>query len=262
MGSIQELQAVAKERGGLCISKKYYGNNIKHRWQCQNDHIWEATAGNVKSGKWCSICAGVQAHTIEAMHGLAKIKGGSCLSTFYVNRRQRLLWQCEEGHTWITQAASVIEGKWCPVCGIIKRSDSLRADIKEIKAIAQERGGKCLSQKYERSNEKLLWQCFLGHQWEAVLSSIKNGGWCPECSAGIGERICRIFMEQLFGEEFPKSRPRWLKSPEGTQLELDGYCMKLNLAFEHQGSQHFVKNDRFDKLDNSFERRFIFVFAD
>merc|ERR1712226_996679 len=30
---------------------------------------------------------------------------------------------------------------------------------------------------------KLRWQCAEGHQWEASLNSIKNGGsWCPTCA--------------------------------------------------------------------------------
>jgi hypothetical protein len=43
------------------------------------------------------------------------------------------------------------------------------------------------------------------------------------------------------GIGFPKARPNWLQSRRGTQLELDGYCEDLGIAFEHQGEQHFTE---------------------
>lgn len=254
MGSIKEVQAVAQKRSGICLSEKYLGNNVKLRWRCRHGHIWEATPANVKRGKWCPVCAGVKAHTIDEMAHLAKLKGGKCLNTSYVNRRRPLLWQCEEGHTWKAPADSIISGRWCPECGIRKRSKAQRGSIEEMQGVAEERGGKCLSTEYKNSNSPLLWECAHGHTWKATPGSVKSGTWCPECSAGLGERICRAYMEQLFGKKFPKARPRWLKSTEGTQLELDGYCAKLKLAFEHQGAQHFVNIDRFHTRENSFER--------
>lgn len=254
MGSIKEVQAVAQDRGGICLSDKYLGNNVKLRWQCKQDHIWEATPGNIKSGKWCPVCAGVQAHTIDKMYRLAKVRGGRCLSTSYINRRQPLLWECDKGHTWESPADRIISGRWCPVCGVIKRSDVRRGNIKEIQGIVEERGGKCVSKEYKNSNSSLLWECAQGHTWKATPGSVKSGTWCPECSAGLGERISRAYMEQLFGEKFPKDRPKWLKSPEHNQLELDGYCAKLHLAFEHQGAQHFQSVARFHTRQKAFER--------
>jgi len=43
---------------------------------------------------------------------------------------------------------------------------------------------------------------------------------------------------------FTKIKPNWLMGLKGRPLELDGYCEKLNLAFEHQGLQHYqdIKN--------------------
>jgi len=43
----------------------------------------------------------------------------------------------------------------------------------------------------------------------------------------------------MFNDIFPAQRPLWLINARGHQMELDGYCQKLNLAFEYQGEQHF-----------------------
>ena len=66
-----------------------------------------------------------------------------------------------------------------------------------------------------------------------------TGHWCPTCSSGISERICRALLERTTGVPFPKTRPSWLKNNRGRQMELDGYAQSLELAFEYQGYQHY-----------------------
>lgn len=54
------------------------------------------------------------------------------------------------------------------------------------------------------------------------------------------EETCRAYFESIFNEKFPNVRPEWLINPKtGQKLELDGYCEKLNLAFEYNGRHHF-----------------------
>jgi hypothetical protein len=53
------------------------------------------------------------------------------------------------------------------------------------------------------------------------------------------ENRCRDIFEGIFEKEFPSIRPDWLKNPAtGENLELDGYCDALKLAFEYDGGQH------------------------
>lgn len=102
---------------------------------------------------------------------------------------------------------------------------------------------------------KLRWRCAHGHEWETTPATVLiAGAWCPECSAGLGERLTRAAFEQVIGMPFPKARPPWLLSRRGTQLELDGYCETLGLAFEHQGEQHYTATAHYAKA-SAFERR-------
>ncbi|WP_144155550.1 hypothetical protein [Paraburkholderia sp. BCC1885] len=60
--------------------------------------------------------------------------------------------------------------------------------LADMQALADSRGGACLSDTYVSSRQKLQWQCHRGHAWWTMAASVKNGHWCPECA--IVER-CR-----------------------------------------------------------------------
>lgn len=47
--------------------------------------------------------------------------------------------------------------------------------------LAKSKGGKCLSDKYIRSDEKLMWMCANGHVWKSVPANVKRGNWCQKC---------------------------------------------------------------------------------
>lgn len=255
MGNLTEMLTVARSRGGKCLSEEYHGNNHKLQWQCDKGHTWAATPGNIKSGKWCPHCGGTHRLSIAEMRRLASEHGGLCLSDTYLNRKTKLSWQCEHGHIWLAMPDSIKSGKWCPLCGVQRRSTARSDSIETMHNIADQRGGKCLSNSYDGNHRKLTWMCSEGHTWQAVPSSIKAGTWCPECASGVGERICRAYFTQLFGCPFPKIRPKWLRTSRGTQLELDGYAESMNLAFEYQGVQHYSEDSHYHKTAKAFVLR-------
>lgn len=56
--SIEDIQALAKKRGGKCLSKKYTNSKIKLKFCCKEGHIWEARADAILyTNKWCPVCA-------------------------------------------------------------------------------------------------------------------------------------------------------------------------------------------------------------
>jgi len=56
--TIGEMQKVAKERGGECLSEVYVNSRTKLRWRCADGHEWKARPHNIKRGQWCPVCAG------------------------------------------------------------------------------------------------------------------------------------------------------------------------------------------------------------
>lgn len=54
--------------------------------------------------------------------------------------------------------------------------------LEDMKRIASEKGGWCLSEEYINQLTKLTWKCSEGHTWDTIPKHIRKGSWCPICS--------------------------------------------------------------------------------
>ncbi|STQ91711.1 zinc-ribbon domain-containing protein [Iodobacter fluviatilis] len=55
--TLENMQAFAKTRGGLCLSESFRNVNYKLTWQCHRGHIWQAPPSRVLHRSWCPQCA-------------------------------------------------------------------------------------------------------------------------------------------------------------------------------------------------------------
>jgi len=191
--TMDTAKEIAHSRGGVCLSEQYINNNTPMLWKCIKNHEWSARLTSVKNhNTWCPKCAigNRRTRTIKDMRKFAEKKGGLCLATEYVNRRDPLEWQCKEGHKWKASAKDIIKGTWCRKCSTpgrkcvipsqkiipvqghimpeqeftpIRRHDTQhrkcsqrRFNIDIANNIAQERGGKCLSTEYVNTDTPML----------------------------------------------------------------------------------------------------------
>lgn len=127
--SIDDLQSVARERDGECLSPTYLGTRDKHRWRCANAHEWLAIWDGVRRGSWCPLCSGniVDAHArLAEAQAAATGRNGRCLSTVYQGAQVKILWECKEGHRWQTRWYNVVRLKtWCRVCAHATRDATI-----------------------------------------------------------------------------------------------------------------------------------------
>jgi len=126
--NIDNMQEIARARGGKCLSTVYVNSGTHLWWQCAERHKWKAVPGNVVSGQWCPVCARRIAGagrrlSLKDMQVTAKKKGGRCLSMQYVNSATPLLWECKFGHRWKAAPSYVRYETWCPVCAKRRGSD-------------------------------------------------------------------------------------------------------------------------------------------
>jgi hypothetical protein len=116
-------------------------------------------------------------HSIAEMRELARHRGGTCLSKRYVNSHTCLLWRCAHGHQWEALPSTIIRGSWCAGCAGV-----LKLNLQIAREFAHKRKGFCLSTVYENNRQLLKWECKKGHVWEATMSNLSRGEWCPVCN--------------------------------------------------------------------------------
>jgi len=188
---------------------------------------------------------------IREMQTLSAAMGGKCIDNRYINAFHKLKWKCKNGHIWFARLSCIKDGCWCPYCANVKKKT-----INDMHKLAAKKEGTCLSEKYTNMITKLNWRCKNGHSWDALPSSISSGSWCPICSQGISERICRGFFEKIFKVKFNIGKYKWLLSPKKAPMQLDGYNKKLKLAFEYQGIQHYKLNGiRYTKQNLNYQKQ-------
>ena len=179
---------------------------------------------------------------------LATKNNGKCLSTSYINNCSSLIWQCSKGHQWQANYNNIKHGRWCPTCYKLEiRGNNRRLQSNVHREIAAKNNGKCLTEIYKNNKQKMIWECDKGHQWSSRLDAIKDqGSWCPKCRStkNYYENKTRSIFERIFQKSFESVRPDFLKNPEtDCNLELDGYCEELKLAFEYDGRTHYQEWD-------------------
>ncbi len=199
-GGISFMNALAKARGGKCLSAKYIRSRVKLKWKCGRNHIWETAPEVIMAGNWCPQCHGSLPGTIEKMQQLAKAKGGKCLSIKYAGSAIKLKWQCDKGHQWEATPAHISKGSWCHFCG-----GSARITADQIRQVAASKGGKYLSNNYKNRHTMLKWQCSEGHIWQSTYSHVSRGSWCPQCGK-IKYRESRRATEAM-KKNFLKNNP-------------------------------------------------------
>lgn len=238
--NLEWLSNKATELGFKLLSTEYKRLQGKYLWECQNGHQFTLIGYAVSEGSiQCKKC--INLSWLKKVTNEASQLGIKLLSTEYRKLITKYKWECQNRHQWNATANSVIIQKaGCSIC-------SLNEKYKQAVAVAQNRGFRLLDNVYKGSHTYYTWECPDFHQWEATLHNISQGSGCPYCNVHLNETKCRFIFEQLTDEKFIRTQKIL---PD--RLELDGYCKELNLAFEYNGEQHYM---RFSHISQkSFER--------
>lgn len=174
--NVQALQAIAKARGGRCLSDTYILEAPGMRWRCAEGHEWYTLPGNIRKGSWCPRCAGRK--SLADLQAMAAQHGGRCLARSMSESSHDALvrWECAEGHRFAIRTRCVQRGQWCPVCS--------KADTawQRARARAEQLGGACLDRAAPEGRARVRWRCAAGHVWRMSHVSVARGSWCASCS--------------------------------------------------------------------------------
>lgn len=237
--TVKDMCKIAQDRGFEFLSTKYMGMLKKHTWKCAQGHTWNSIPRPIKDGSGCPYCAGVKKLDINDMHKLARSRGFVFLSREANGVSKKYKWQCSIcNYKWQTTANSIQQGSGCAQC-----SGKARKTVDDFKRLAASKGFKFLSTKAMGVSQKHEWQCKNGHKWHAIPDGIRIGTGCPYCNNNVTEEKCRFIFESLTQKLFPSN---W--NILGN-LQLDGFCKELMMAFEYQGIQHYQFFARWHKSE-------------
>ena len=115
---ISNINDMAKNRGGKCLSKYYESKSTKLKWECEIKHSWYALYSLVKQGSWCPECSlNKTRNGIIQAKNIAIERGGECVDTKYINAHTRMQWKCKLGHMWVASFHKIKNSnRWCPKC--------------------------------------------------------------------------------------------------------------------------------------------------
>lgn len=192
--TIDDMRAIASERGGRCLSVTYINQRSPLKWECSAGHQWEACGGQIKGsrnkpGTWCPDCgrqrsARKRAQTRDDMVKLAATKGGTFASEDYLGAWVKHRWHCREypAHPeFAMKPGSVTQGSWCPKC-----AGNAKPTLDELQDLARSHSalGRCVSDLYVDGKTPLEWECgVVGHPsfWLPYVRVKHDSSWCKLC---------------------------------------------------------------------------------
>lgn len=96
-----------------------------------------------------------------------------------------------------------------------------------------------------------LFESLIGSKNKKIIILLKKLKRNRFVTTSIGEESLRSFLNKVFKTRFIKVRPKKLINPKtGRKLELDGFCKKTKIAFEHDSKLH--NNKSRDKVKDDF----------
>lgn len=191
--SLNDCESLATSHGGVLVSTKYKSSAAPLKWHCAKGHAFELSVDHVREGRWCAVCNKAEKFKKMMMvcHQLAANKKGKCLATEFKTKGQRMLWQCEAGHTWDASLDSIERGSWCPKC--IGRLKS----VSDMQKIALNNDVEFAGDSYLGSKIAHKWKCQCGNVGLAKIHQLKNKQWCVDCKNQEVKDLDQVLIQKV-----------------------------------------------------------------
>lgn len=174
------------------------------------------------------------------------------LDNTYIRSDIQMKMECPKGHIFSMSWKVFRKGHRCSYC-----AGKRQYNIEEVRNIFEKESYTLLSDNYSSNRDKLRVIGPDNKEYEVTFFGFNTGGSRPHLKGQYGqtEEECRTIFQDITKKNFVKVRPDWLKNPDsGRNLELDGYCEELKMAFEFDGRQHFEHTFKDDDLQDLIKR--------
>ena len=236
---------------------KYLGGKEKIAITCKTHGLFYQIAADHMHGNGCSKCYGNNLSNSESFIKKANIIHNykyNYVKAHYINENSKVVITCLTHGDFCQSPHSHLSNTGCMKC--TNKEKLTIAKFIERAVIVHKYKYNYDLVNYKNTYHKVIIICSVHGKFNQTPKAHLNGHGCSKCAIGFGERYCRYSFEKIFNEKFINCNPDFLKYKRN--LQLDGYCKELNIAFEYQGPQHYeiVKkyNSNQDILNAQIER--------
>ena len=168
-------------------SMVFPGSPKKYEWLCPNGHTYSASPRQLtQSHSGCPTCnsLGFKHSGLLEQWDFDKNQYDPFLISSGSNKK--VYWKCELGHSWeATVNSRTSAGTGCNYClGKLATPEHnfAQAHPERAKFWDYEKNPDSPTDLTPSSNKKRCFVCKAGHSFEAKLTNIHNGKWCPYCA--------------------------------------------------------------------------------
>lgn len=238
---IKQLWEIVKLKGGKIKEGEIYKNNsTKMTFIDKIGNEFKMTPANIKSGQWSpyeSKKVRDPEYHMKQLEEIVKSKGGKVKKgEKYINANTKMIFIDSLGNEFKMSPTLIKTGSWSPYeSGNVSNNPDYH--MQKLMKIVESKGGKIKEGEiYKNNSTKMIFIDQLGNEFKMAPANIKSGNWSPY-EKNCFEHVCRQIIEQLYDKKFKSS---WdiIKRKGKRNLQLDGYCPELKIAFEYQGIQH------------------------
>lgn len=241
MGRLTTSEVNKRLRGrSIELTSKYTHSKDRGTFRCLAcGNTWNTFVNNTLQGHGCPRCVVRRPKTERKEIDRRMKKHNLCLLGEYKGDRGTHRFECLTcNFKWNRKG---LPGG-CPMCKKAGRAyhqhflKLMKKDLKNRRIV--------LKGKYNSASLQEVSCLKCEHIWKVRL--ILGKVVCPKCHPhkfGASEEVVRSIIERVTGWKFPKAKPSDVPWTGG--LYLDGYNRRHQVAFEHQGYQHYTWNSYF-----------------
>ena len=132
--TIEFIRGEIEKRDGTLLSTEYIGSLSPLDILCNKcNKPFRLPYSKIQSGRWCHHCTGRKILTYERAKEEVETRGGTLLSTEYVNTATKLHVRCNAcGNPWWIAMCNILRGHWCPVCAFGKTQKMLIDIVRHV----------------------------------------------------------------------------------------------------------------------------------
>jgi hypothetical protein len=217
---------------------EYINSNSKVTIICPEHGEFQQRASNHLLGVGCPICSGKIRLTLnEFIEQAKKIHGNkyNYSNVEYVNSKTKVTIICPIHGEFQQTPTSHLSGQGCPKCsGNNKKTKELFIEqAKEIHGNTYDYS----KVNYINIQTQITIICPIHGEFQQTPHNHLRGQGCPKCNASKLEEKIRLYLEKNNINYEEQKTFEWLKNK--TNLKLDFYLPKYNIAIECQGLQHY-----------------------